>query len=821
MNIKVFAIINEKNIHCEVLTAFQNKVTGKSYVVIFSPFEEETQKIIPFLFDPSVDIQDAMFLTEEQDKYVIENSFNKDLCEIQYNLTNDINFKVKIIPPSEGEIEEQFKKLSKVVKNKLAMPKLNIDEMIKEIDGRIAHLTGEEYFSELKENNDESLSIISGLIVNILQPDILLTHIPLNAIDQLLETQSIPITTQDRKLYKAFKDVIGVLGKSEIIRQDVENALVALVECDNCSQELYENLIFHKTFSEMIARDILQIIKNNVIYRVPSFFDAKTVESAADYFYSKREYDNALRLFKHLYTTKDEELDDRKSVDILNSIGCCYVNLMEFNEACEAFKQATDMDDTYASAYNNWAYTLAVESDTLFNDEERKQKLQEALVCINDAIQRNVNDISFVTNKAFIEYELGQYDHVIRDYSHTIEKTTDYADISTILKLKIDSVIKRHINSPDKYPIKFSDLLSDLQIIFNNEAEGDRLYFEALDVYSKFAINNNQGIVDSTLVELIILEFYIKELMSSIAVRNPFQEIYYYTNIANMHKLLSDDDTSIKYRLPIFSVNHMNDPSEGQELRETLFDKTQNNEFLKEIFEGDRSTISSSRCCLNADFTFLKAFTKNGDSLPMWIHYGDSGKGCSIKVSPHFFTNFESDLLGIEKTLKTNPFDNEYRLYEVLYLDNGEIINSVPIKVKTLFKSIVDQISKLCLVCNSLTSESKEVVEKSINKMLAKLKYLFKSSDYAYEQEMRIILRRPLEELKRDDIDIQFTSVSSTSVPKIFIYTNKSLLIQEIILGPKITETYDLIPFLTMKLLDINNFDSENVYITKSTIEYR
>lgn len=820
MEIKVFAIIEEKSIHCEVLTAFQNKITGKSYVVIFSPFEEETQKIIPLLFNPEVDIQEAIFLTDEQDKSVVEGTVDKNLYDIQYILTNDITFRVKIAHPSESEMDEQFKKLAEAIKSRFAIPKLNIDEMIKDIDGRIVHLTGEEYFSELKGKHDESLKIISGLIINILQQDVLLTHIPLNAIDRLLETQSITMTTQDRKLFKAFKDVIGALGKSEIVRQDVENALVTLVECDNCSRELYEILINHKTFSEIISRDILQVIKNNVIYRLPSFFDTKTVESAANYFYSKKEYDNSLKLFKYLYTTKRTELDEKKSVEVLNSIGCCCVSLMKFNEACEAFKQATDIDDTYAVAYNNWAYTLAVESDTILNFEERKQKLQEALFYINDAIQRNINDISFISNKTFIEYELGQYDHVIKDYSHAIEKTTDYADISTILKLKIDSEIKRHIMFPNKHPLKFSDIYSDLQTIFNNEVEGDRLYFDALDVYNKFHIYNLE-ITDSILIELIILEFYIKELMSSIAVRNPYQEIYYYTNIDNIYKLLEDDDTSTKYRLPIFCVNHMNDPSEGHELRKTLFNKTQNNDFLKGIFEEARSTINSGRHYLKADFTFLKAFTKNSDSLPMWIHYGDSGKGCSIKVSPHFFTNFESDLLGVEKTLRTNPFDNEYRLYEVLYLDDGEIINSVPIEVKTLFKNIVDQTSKLCVTCNSLTSVSREVVEKSINKMFAKLKYLFKSSDYAYEQEMRIILRRPLEELKRDDIDIQFTSVTSTSVPKIFVYTNKSLLIQEIILGPKIAETDDLIPFLTTKLLDINNFNSENVLISKSEIRYR
>lgn len=106
--------------------------------------------------------------------------------------------------------------------------------------------------------------------------------------------------------------------------------------------------------------------------------------------------------------------------------------------------------------------------------------------------------------------------------------------------------------------------------------------------------------------------------------------------------------------------------------------------------------------------------------------------------------------------------------------------------------------------------------------MINKLRYLFKSVDYIYEQEMRIVLNRPLSDLKRDDIDIQMTPVTiQNPIPKVFIYTDKSLSIEEIILGPKVNETDDIIPFLAMKLLKINDYEADKVLITKSAIEYR
>ena len=684
-----------------------------------------------------------------------------------------------------------------------------------------------EYWNNLRnkineKNNYETSSLAAGLILSIVQEDVLLTHIPINMVDTLLINRDISVSEQDMVLLKAFQNIIIVFGKSNVIQQDVENALVALTECDNCTRELYNAIVGHKTFTEVFSGDVLQKIRYNVVLRVPTFFDVLTIRVAANYFYSIKEYENALKLFNVVYFQLREETTNQKEVTIiLNSIGCCHVSLMQFEEAYAAFKKATDLDDKFAAAYNNWAYTLSIEADTMPKGNEQKEKLQEALLHINDAIQFDADDISFLSNRAFIEYELSQYERVIKEYARAIEKTSKYTDISTILKLKIDSQIKQFINSPQQFPLRFSDLYTDLQHIFSNETR-DKLYFTALDVYGKIANFEGVDITDRITLELVLLEFYIKELMSAIAVRDPQQEIYYYTSMGSIKRLLCDEDAPVKYRLPIFCANHMNDPSEGQELEKAFLQHVGDKDFIRHIFCHIERPLGIKRRQLEAEFTFLKAFTKNDDSLPMWVHYADSGNGCCVKVNPHFFTNFENDILEDEKTLKTNPFDNEYRLYEILYIHNGDIVNNVSNDVKELFKKLFSQTSVISSLYKTLSEEAQKVVVLSISKMINKLKYLFKSSDYAYEKEMRIVLRRPIVDLKRDDIDIHMTDTTTENpIPKVFIYTDKSLLIEEIILGPKINETDNLVPFLTMKLLNINQYDSEKVYITKSSIEYR
>lgn len=822
MKIKVFAKLQDKKIPCEVLTSFEHKVTKKSYAIIFSPFSDEKNVLIPLIFDPTIANQDASVLVENQDINVIEEIINKNACEIQYFTDEDITFEIYVSQDADDNISEAAYELAKSLGLSSHLP-FDISEAIKVLDARKVHLAGKEYVSKLGQNDARKENVILGLIQYIAKQEISLTHIPLNIIDILPTSDEIVISTEEMALKKSFENILKVFGKSEVVRQDVENALVTFAECNICTSELLNTIMGNIAFKEKFSQDVLQHIQSNVILRVPCFFESKKIKAAATFYYTQKEYDNSLKLYQQLYMRiKNAELHSDEIIKVLNAIGNCYVGIMQFDDACRIFKQITEIDGTYAIAYNNWAYTLSVECDTISEKDIRQDKLQEALACINDAIQANPKDVSFISNRAFIEYELGQYNQVIRDLKRARNISNRYADISTILKLAIDSKIRLSIISPQQNHLDFSDLYDDLRLIYNNETDGDKLYFEALDVYNKINTSEDNEKINQLIKELILLEFYVKELKSSITVRNPNQRIYYYTSIDSLHKLLCDEGGPVAYRLPIFHSNHMNDPSEGKELEKVLLKCVDNKTIVEDLFDNSKSFTDSNRKRLESKFTFLKAFTKSVDSLPMWIHYANAGKGCCVRVSNRFFTNFNDDLANDERALINNPFDNVYRLYEILYIQNGEIVNKVSDEVKELYKSMLNKFSCISSIYSSFNLETRKVIVSVISKIINKLKYLFKSADYLYEQEMRVVLQRPLADLKRDDIDIQMTTVTENStIPKVFIYTNKTLLIEEVILGPKINETEDIVPFLEMKLLKLNDYDADKVVITKSEIEYR
>lgn len=824
MSIRVFAKFHGESIECKVVNAFEHRVTHNSYVLILSPFERKKPTVIPLLFDTEKQIQNAVILSDNKDIEIIDGIINKNKCDIQYSCSDDITFEVRISQEPDSDPTDKHQEFLDQHPLSLFSPK-NIDEMIKSIDAQLAQLTREEFISEINKNTQNRQYPSITFILKILSPhiDVHLGHIPINTIDKLLSSKEVPFSTEDIKLLRAFKDIILVFGNSNIVCQDVENALVSFIKCEYCTQELYNVLIHHKSFSEAFSGDTLLKMHNSIILKYTVFFEKKEIESAANYFYYKKEYNSAITLFNALYLRISDSTDDiNEKVEMLNSIGCCYIGIGYFNDAYDTFEKAIKIDKKYASIYNNWAYGLITESEILTDKRERHSKLQEALAQINDAILLNPRDVAFISNKAYIEYELGEYHRVLTDLDRARDLSSDYEDIKTILKLSIDSRIKLSFASTTKQDLKFSNLYKDLLEIFENEPGSSKLYFEAFEVFNKIKSTEKQQIIESVSYELMLLEFYISELMKAITLHNPQQGIYYYTSMDNLQRVLCDEKENTKYKLPIFCANHMNDPCEGKEFERILMKHVGQEPMLQDLFGQKRSSTISKRRILESEFTFLKSFSKNDDSLPMWIHYADSGKGCCVKVSRGFFTNFDNDLPDDNKKLTTNPFDNEYRLYDVLYVRDGDLINNVSDEVRQLYTKVISQFSSINLVYNTLKESTRAIVIVAITNIIRKIKYLFKSADYAYEQEMRIVLKRPLSDLKRDDIDIKTTSISEKNpIPKIFIYTNKSILIDEIILGPKVIETDGFIPFFSMKLLALNSFNSEKVLITKSEIEYQ
>lgn len=699
------------------------------------------------------------------------------------------------------------------------MNNLDLDALIKRIDERIAELEEEKMKERLSDGEESadgtqipSIHFINRILEN--------KNISIHFFDFERKTTQLEFSDEDEVLIDAFREILVSINDSFVSKMDIEDTVIAFVKCRLCTYDIYKKILYHKMLQRVCSPDDRKDINRSVIKQKPDLFDNDAIERFANEYYYARKYDDALELF--LIICPRYEKNEFKYVETLNSIGCCLLGAKEkdYKRMYKAFKEAIDINPKAAYVFNNWSYALMSEYDTLPDSEQKgKEKLlQEALEKINSAIQLNNKEVKYLSNKAHIEYELGRYDVVLQIAKLAKGISSKYKDIKTILKLSIDSRIKMSLASGGK-ELYFKDLFDDLMEIYHNEPAGSKIYFKSLDVYRQI---KNKEKANEICMPLTYLEFSVDQLLGAISLHNPQQGIYYYTSIDGVRRILTDEKEEVKYRLPIFNANHMNDPREGKELELTLQKVIGQDSLIEDVFTNRQTELDAKRKVLDTDFTFLKSFTTNADSLPMWIHYGDQAKGCCVKVAKEFFDNFTDELEQEEKTLVSTPFDHRYHLFRVLYIKDGKLEEMVSRNINELFDDVVKHFKSMCDLYKTLGENNRKIVLQAVMQIVGKLKYLFKSADYSYEKELRVILNRPLSVLQREDIDIKLTdSNDKAPVPRTYIYSKKSLPIEEIIFGPKVLFTDDLIPFFELKVLSLNGYNKDKALLTKSEIEYR
>ena len=144
-----------------------------------------------------------------------------------------------------------------------------------------------------------------------------------------------------------------------------------------------------------------------------------------------------------------------------------------------------------------------------------------------------------------------------------------------------------------------------------------------------------QGDDSINLIRLVCLCYYLMEAIKINSSVVKEEKIVHYTKASTLQFLLLKDHTA---KLRLNNAIYMNDPEEGQILKKVLLG--QNNELENLLKDEDVK-----------NYTYLTCFSPydKRDELPMWVHYGDGGKGVGLVFSNSFF--------------------DEADLYKVLYID--------------------------------------------------------------------------------------------------------------------------------------------------------
>ena len=327
--------------------------------------------------------------------------------------------------------------------------------------------------------------------------------------------------------------------------------------------------------------------------------------------------------------------------------------------------------------------------------------------------------------------------------------------------------------------------------------------------------------------------------------KNQMLKFGHYTKGSTLQIMLNQEgndkkDFSVSGKTRLYNANYMNDPEEGI--------------VIEQILGLDRRDV------LEPSSWFLMSFTNKTDDLAMWSQYGDDAKGvCLVLRGDDFsrFTSFNdvswrqeknflefSDKMyllkselnsGFEKSIFRSESENSVDtvndegtepnsvekdsdskgnsdyLYRIAYVKHTE--ENLTLERTELFeKSEIEELEKLLNSLKEKLDIGSKITEKNyqdaISECIEEIRYLFKSVDYKYENELRILRYANLDP-SNDKIKID----KESGIGKLYVERENPIQIEEVIFGPKFPNPEYVTPLL--KLLD------NDIKYKKSTIKFR
>ena len=420
-------------------------------------------------------------------------------------------------------------------------------------------------------------------------------------------------------------------------------------------------------------------------------------------------------------------------------------------------------------------------------------------------------------------------------------------------------------NTPSTSLTKILDKLC----FYSNEDLDRKLLIRALNL--DLVINTKYDILkdwikhykddENKLNQLIDIYRIVQEIKYQLGLKakdkNSNLKFGHYTKGKTLQNLLDQDtgktdDTkfSVSGKTRLYNANYMNDPEEGVVIEE----------ILEPSKDGERTSYFEKRNILDPSPWFLMSFTSKTDDLTMWSQYGDDAQGVCLVLKEDDFSRFTSfndvswrrettslefinkiDLsmseLSSDLKISANeakkkeqtfsarieeiqhqpekkenlPKGNRDYLYRIAYVKHKE--ENLKLEQTELFeKSEIEELEKLLNSLKEKLDSGSKVTEENyqyaISECIEEIRYLFKSVDYKYENELRILRYANLDP-SNEEIKIDKTS----GVGKLYVERKNPIQIDKVIFGPKFPNPEYVTPLL--KLLD------KNINYKKSTIKFR
>ncbi|UHG93361.1 tetratricopeptide repeat protein [Spirosoma oryzicola] len=518
---------------------------------------------------------------------------------------------------------------------------------------------------------------------------------------------------------------------------------------------------------EQIIRQVEQLLEQNEYQEINTILNDKLLSqynNALLYAWRAKAYIEVGDLEKvFIYAQKAIDINPKSAVGYFMR-GVVWSERKEYDKAIADFNEVIQLDPNIDKAYSNrgLAWSNKGENDKAFAD-------------YNEAIRVNSNYTIAYSNRGTIWFRRGEYDKAFADYNKAIELNPRYAlaysnrgsvwvnkKEYTAALADYNKAIELKQDEPDTYfnrgvvwsrTGEYDKALADYSEAIRLEPSYATAYMNKGDLLASRKEYNEAIIYYKRFVELINNpeDYYHQVALSKIEeLKFKIENAWYDeldTIVDNIKQLLLFDDPCLTHYTSLSGAQAMilensafrlsegaflNDTSEGRELfRYLSFESTKRaaaDETLEELF-AERPFIGS-----------FVADNKHND-LTLWRMYGKEAqaeaRGCALTVyKTDFIDNIKKKISPIDITPGVQPRNEEqFTFYNVAYLSKETFI--VPGKSNI----IISQLNNLMIDLRDRVSVLTEEQSVNVVKLLNDIAYLFKSSEYQYENEVRLVVQ--------------------------------------------------------------------------------
>jgi tetratricopeptide (TPR) repeat protein len=545
---------------------------------------------------------------------------------------------------------------------------------------------------------------------------------------------------------------------------------------------------------QLLTSEVLEKFNNSDLY----------AESAMAFWYTKK-YEDCEKS-----TNKAFELNN-KNAKALNSLGNLAFNSKEYEKAKEFYLKAIELDPNSFYAFNDLGTTYRL-----------MEEYDKAIEFYLTAIKINPNFSRAYNNLGNVYQNLYDYDKAIEFYLKAIQIDQSYhaayyniggVYLKQLEYEKAEEYYLKAINIDPKSKYGYGGL----GIVYKNLnkiEKAEEFYLKAIELTPNYK---------GAFYNLGNLYFDLKEYEKAKANYNKFfelngsdQDFYYFTatsKINEIDKILENSTfkkatdlvNKIKSLLKFKgkNVTHYTGITSVQflVLKESPF-RLSEGSFLNDTSEGQElfsfldyaDGKNAAKKCNKEIFTkrpFIGSFVdaeKNND-LTLWRMYGkeqlEEAKGCSITLNANDLIENIKNKICPDKEFPPSDFD-DIDFYRVAYRNGNkfDFFGSTTAQKKELIgimTELFEIINEFRNKPDKLKDEEKDIIE-----LLNQIAYLFKSTEYKYENEIRLIIKDAIGFDIMVDFDKNDFKPSSSPV-KVFIeLVPIDSLLDKITLGPKV-----------------------------------